>query len=83
MQQAVDAAVARRLVDAHARDLELTAADDTVADVDPRRPDVPGRGGFERERFDLLPAQHRHERGRSIVDAVRGDLVRNDAGRRA
>ena len=28
LQQAVDAAVARRLVDAHARDLQLTAADD-------------------------------------------------------
>ena len=35
MQQAVDASVARRLVDAHARDLQLTAADDTVAEHHP------------------------------------------------
>ena len=32
LNQALDASIARRLVDAHARDLQLTAADDAVAE---------------------------------------------------
>ena len=43
LQQAVDSTVARRLVDAHARDLGLTAADDTVAETIRLRPAAPGR----------------------------------------
>lgn len=77
LNQALDAAVARRLVDAHARDLDLTTADDTVAAAIRQNPAFQGLGGFERERFEL------YLRGNGMseadyVDAVRGDLVRND-----
>ncbi len=76
MQQAVDASVARRLVDAHARDLQLTAADDTVADIIRRDPGLQGNGGFERERFDLYLRQLGMSEA-EYVEAVRTDLVRN------
>ena len=43
LNQALEAAVARRLVDAHARDLDLTVADDTVAARIRQNPIVPGQ----------------------------------------
>lgn len=76
MNQALQAAVARRLVDAHARDLGLTIADQTVAAQIRQNPAFQGSTGFERERLDLYL--------RSIgmtepdyINAVRADLVRN------
>lgn len=76
MNQALEAAVARRLVDAHARDLGLTIADATVAARIRQNQAFQGTAGFERERFDLYL--------RSIgmtepdyINAVRADLVRN------
>ena len=77
LQQAVDVTVARRLVDAHAAALRLTAGDDTVAEAIRQDPALQGAGGFERERFELLL----RGMGMSEADyvaAVRGDLVRND-----
>jgi peptidyl-prolyl cis-trans isomerase D len=76
MQQAVDAAVARRLVDAHARDLGLAAADETVAETIRQNPSLQGVGGFERERFDLLLRSIGMSEAQ-YLDAVRGDLTRN------
>ncbi len=76
LQQAVDASVARRLVDAHARDLQLTAADDAVAATVRESPSFQGNGGFERERFDLFLRQLGMTEP-EYVAAVRADLVRN------
>lgn len=76
MNQAVEAAVARRLVDAHARELGLTIADETVAARIRQNPTFQGSGGFERERFDL----YLRSIGMSepdYINAVRADLVRN------
>ena len=82
LQQALDAAVARRLVDAHARDLEP----DGSGRHGRRQPSatIPrfqGVGGFERERFELLPAQLGMSEA-DYVAAVRGDMVRNEPDRR-
>jgi peptidyl-prolyl cis-trans isomerase D len=77
MQQAVDATVARRLVDAHARDLQLTAADDTVAGIIRENPSLQGGGGFERERLELL-LQSLGMNEADYVAAVRADVVRNN-----
>ena len=77
MQQAVDATVARRLVDAHARELQLTAADDTVAEIIRKDPGLQGNGGFERERFDLFLRQIGLTEP-EYLELVRADLVRND-----
>ena len=76
MQQAVDAAVARHLVDAHARDLGLVAADETVAESVRQNPSLQGVGGFDRERFDLLLRSIGMNEAQ-YLDAVRGDLTRN------
>ena len=76
LQQAVDASVARRLVDAHARDLQLTAADETVAEIIRDNPSLQGVGGFERERFDLYLRQLGMSET-EYVAAIRADLVRN------
>ena len=51
LSQSLDAAVARRLVDAHARDLDLTTADDTVSAAIRQNLAFQGVGGFDRERF--------------------------------
>jgi peptidyl-prolyl cis-trans isomerase D len=77
MNQALDATVARRLVDAHARDLDLTTADDTVAAKIRDNPAFQGTGGFEKERFDLFLRGNGMSEA-EYVAAVRGDLVRND-----
>ena len=76
MQQALDAAVARHLVDAHARDLQLTAADATVAETIRQNPSLQGTAGFERERFELLLRGVGMSEA-DYVEAVRGDLVRS------
>ena len=75
LQQSVDSAVARRLVDAHAEDLRLTASDEAVAEAIRQSPELQGSGGFDRSRFDLLL----RSLGMSEADyvaAVRGDMVR-------
>lgn len=77
LQQAVDSTVARRLVDAHARELELTAADDTVAELIRNDPGLQGTGGFERERFDLFLRQIGLTEAQ-YIELVRTDLVRNE-----
>ena len=76
LQQAVDASVARRLVDAHARELNLTAADESVAEVIRENPSLQGVAGFERERFDLYLRQLGMSEA-DYVAAIRADLVRN------
>jgi peptidyl-prolyl cis-trans isomerase D len=76
LQQAVDASVARRLVDAHARDLQLTASDESVAEIIRKNPSLQGGGGFERERFALYLRQLGMSEA-DYVAAVRADLVRN------
>ncbi len=76
LQQAVEASVARRLVDAHARDLQLTAADETVAEIIRENLSLQGAGGFDRERFDLYLRQLGMSEA-EYVAAVRADLVRN------
>ena len=76
LQQAVDASVARRLVDAHARELNLTAADESVAEVIRENPSLQGVAGFERERFDLYLRQIGMSEA-DYVAAIRADLVRN------
>lgn len=76
MQQALDAAVARHLVDAHARDLGLVAADETVADTIRQDPSLQGAGGFDRERFNLLLRSIGMSEAQ-YLEAVRGDLTRN------
>ncbi len=77
LQQAIDASVARRLVDAHARDLQLTAADETVAEIIRETPSLQGSGGFERDRFALYLRQLGMSEA-DYVAAIRADLVRND-----
>ena len=55
LQQAVDAAVARRLVDAHARDLRAHGGRRRPWPRPIREnPSFQGSGGFERERFELF-----------------------------
>ena len=77
LQQAVDSTVARRLVDAHARDLGLTAADDTVAETIRLDPQLQGTGGFDHSRFDLLLRSMGMSEA-NYVEALRGDMVRNN-----
>ncbi|HEX6011212.1 MAG TPA: SurA N-terminal domain-containing protein [Geminicoccaceae bacterium] len=76
LNQALDAAVARHLVDAHARDLRLTVADETVAGMIRQNPSFQGSGGFERERFDLFLRGIGMSEA-DYVAAMRGDLVRD------
>jgi len=77
LQQSVDAAVARRLVDAHADDLGLTASDEAVAEVIRQSPQLQGTGGFDRSRFELLlRSLGMTEAG--YVATVRGDMVRGE-----
>jgi peptidyl-prolyl cis-trans isomerase D len=76
MNQALDVAVARALVDAHARDLGLAVSDAELAEAVRRNPLFQGEaGGFERERLDLyLRSQGLSEQ--AYLEAVRGDMVR-------
>ncbi|MGD9509914.1 MAG: SurA N-terminal domain-containing protein [Geminicoccaceae bacterium] len=77
LQQSVDAAVARRLVDAHAEDLGLTASDEAVAEAIRQNPQLQGTGGFDRSRFDLLLRSLGMSEANYIA-AVRGDMVRGE-----
>jgi peptidyl-prolyl cis-trans isomerase D len=75
MNQALDVAVARALVDAHARELGLTVSDAELAEAVRQNPLFQGEGGFERERLDLyLRSQGLSEQ--AYLEAVRGDMVR-------
>jgi peptidyl-prolyl cis-trans isomerase D len=77
LQQSVDAAVARRLVDAHADELGLTASDEAVAEAIRQSPQLQGGGGFDRSRFDLLLRSLGMSEA-NYVAAVRGDMVRGE-----
>jgi peptidyl-prolyl cis-trans isomerase D len=75
MNQALDTAIARRLVDAHADDLQLTAADATIAEMIRQDPSFQGAAGFDRERFQLyLRSIGMSEPG--YIGALRADMVR-------
>ena len=75
LNQAVQTAVARRLVDAHARDLDLTVADATIAERIRQDPNFQSAGGFDRGRFDLfLRSVGMSEQ--DYIAALRNDLVR-------
>ena len=76
MHQAVDAAVARHLVDAHARDLGLVVGRrDGGGSRSGKIRSLQGGGGFERERFDLflrsIGMSEAHYRGRGAWGPVR------------
>lgn len=76
VSQALDGVIARRLVDAHGRDLALATADETVARLIREDPSFQGLGGFERERFDLfLRSIGMSEE--AYVDLLRAEIVRN------
>jgi peptidyl-prolyl cis-trans isomerase D len=77
MGQALDVAVARALVDAHARELRLSASDAELAEAVRQNPLFRGEaGGFERERLDLyLRSQGLSEQ--RYLEALRADLVRS------
>lgn len=76
LNQALDSVIARRLVDAHGRDLELTAADRTIAEMIRNDPNFQGPGGFERERFDFfLRSMGMSEQ--DYIEAMRAEIVRN------
>lgn len=75
MNQALQTAVARRLVDAHANDLGLTVSDVTLAERIRSDPSFQGAGGFDRARFDLF-LQSNGMSEAEYVAALRNDLVR-------
>lgn len=75
MNQALQTVVARRLVDAHARELDLTMSDATLAERIRQEPSFQEAGTFSRERFELFL----RGAGMSEADyvaALRNDLVR-------
>lgn len=75
MNQALQTVIARRLVDAHARSLDLVVADETVAERIRQDPSFQGAGGFDRARFDLfLRSIGMSEQ--DYVAALRNDLLR-------
>jgi peptidyl-prolyl cis-trans isomerase D len=75
MNQALETSIARRLVDAHAHDLRLTAADATIAEAIRQDPSFRGPAGFDRERFQLyLRSIGMSEQ--AYIAALRADMVR-------
>jgi peptidyl-prolyl cis-trans isomerase D len=75
MNEALQTAIARRLLDAHARDLDLTVADATLAEQIRQNPAFQGMGGFDREAFQVfLRATGMSEQ--DYVASLRADMVR-------
>lgn len=75
LNQALQTAIARRLVDAHARDLDLVVADETLAQRIRQDPNFQSQGGFDRARFDLfLRSIGMSEQ--DYIASLRNDLVR-------
>ena len=75
LNQALESNVARRLVDAHARDLNLTVDDATLAETIRQDPSFQSAGTFDRARFDLfLRSIGMSEQ--AYVAALRNDMVR-------
>lgn len=75
LNQALESNVARRLVDAHARALDLTIDDATLADTIRQDPGFQSSGGFDRARFEMfLRSIGMNEQG--YVAALRNDMVR-------
>jgi peptidyl-prolyl cis-trans isomerase D len=75
LNQALDQTIARRLVDAHARELGLTVSDAELAAAIRDNPALTGPTGFDRSRFDaFLRGAGMSEQ--AYVEAVRQDTVR-------
>jgi peptidyl-prolyl cis-trans isomerase D len=76
LNQALDTAIARRLVDAHAADLKLTVADETIAEQIRGNTAFQGSGGFDRQAFEIyLRSLGMSEQ--DYVAALRAELVRD------
>lgn len=75
LQQTLEAAVAQRLVDQHARDLGVGVATDDVARAIRDNAAFQGNGGFDRERLQLY-LQSAGISEEQLVEAVRGDMRR-------
>jgi hypothetical protein len=76
LNQALDQTIARRLVDAHARELGLTVSDAELAAAIRDNPALAGPTGFDRSRFDaFLRGAGLSEQ--AYVEAVRQDTVRS------
>ena len=75
MQQALQTAIARRLVQAHARDLELMIADETLAREVRANPVFHGPGGFDRGRFELVVRSSGLSE-EAFLEALRSDMLR-------
>jgi peptidyl-prolyl cis-trans isomerase D len=75
LNQALDQTIARRLVDAHARELGLTVSEAELAAAIRDNPALTGPTGFDRSRFDtFLRSVGMTER--DYVEALRQDTVR-------
>ncbi len=75
MNQALSAAVAQRLVDAHARDLKLTVSDEDLARTVHDEPAFRGEQGFDRSRLDMyLRGNNMSEQG--FLAMIRDDTLR-------
>lgn len=75
LNQALDQTIARRLVDAHARDLGLTVSEAELAASIRENPALGGPGGFDKGRFEqFLRGAGLTER--AYVEALRQDTVR-------
>ena len=75
MEQALQTAVARRLVDAHARELDLTVADATVAERIRQNPSFQSASGFDRQQFELFLRGIGMSEAQYVA-ALRDDIVR-------
>ncbi|MEJ5233045.1 MAG: peptidyl-prolyl cis-trans isomerase [Geminicoccaceae bacterium] len=75
-RQALAQAIARRLLDLHARELGLTLAPTTLATLVREDPTFEGPNGFDRQRFDfVLRELGLSEAG--YLEQLRGDLLRS------
>jgi peptidyl-prolyl cis-trans isomerase D len=75
MNQALDQTIARRLVDAHAKDLGLTVSEAELAASIRDNPALTGPTGFDKSRFDMfLRSVGLSEK--AYVEALRQDTVR-------
>ncbi|MEK0081553.1 SurA N-terminal domain-containing protein [Benzoatithermus flavus] len=76
MNEALEAAIARRLVDAHAHDLKLTVADETIAAQIRDNPSFQGTSGFDRQTFQMfLRSIGLSEQ--DYVAALRAEMIRD------
>lgn len=76
LRQALGQAVARRLVDLHARDLELAVDNGTLARLVREDPAFQGPDGFDRQRLALALRELGLDEA-SYLEQLRGDLLRS------